>query len=89
MFQKAKLIKESADAQKAAIDANWEAKDVPPSDEAFATAFSCFSSGVSDVSGHHPTGQEPDAAPGLSNELESATGGDAESTDSTKTDGLL
>jgi hypothetical protein len=68
---------------------NWEAKDVPPSDEAFATAFSCFSSGVSDVSGHHPTGQEPDAAPGLSNELESATGGDAESTDSTKTDGLL
>ncbi|MCA3269194.1 MAG: hypothetical protein INF44_02470 [Thalassospira sp.] len=56
---------------------NWEAKDVPPSDEAFATAFSCFSSGVSDVSSHHPTGQKPDAAPGLSNELESATGGDA------------
>jgi hypothetical protein len=56
---------------------NWEAKDVPPSDEAFATAFSCFSSGVSDVSSHHPTGQETDAAPALSNELESATGGDA------------
>ena len=56
---------------------NWEAKDVPPSDEAFATAFSCFSSGVSDVSSHHPTGQETDAAPELSNELESATGGDA------------
>ena len=56
---------------------NWEAKDVPPSDEAFATAFSCFSSGVSDVSSHHPTGQETDAAPELSNEIESATGGDA------------
>jgi hypothetical protein len=59
---------------------NWEAKDVPPSDEAFATAFSCFSSGVSDVSGHYPTGQEPDAAPGLSNELEAAAGRD-ETTD--------
>jgi len=68
---------------------NWEAKDVPPSDEAFATAFSCFSSGVSDVSSHHPTGQKPDAAPGLSNELESATGGDAKSTDIAKIDGLL
>jgi hypothetical protein len=56
---------------------NWEAKDVPPSDEAFATAFSSLPSGVSDVSGHYPTGQEPDAAPALSNELESATGGDA------------
>jgi len=56
---------------------NWEAKDIPPSDEAFATAFSCFSSGVSDVSGHHPTGQETDAAPELSNEIESATVGDA------------
>ena len=56
---------------------NWEAKDVPPSDEAFATAFSCFSSGVSDVSSHHPTGQETDAAPELSNEIESATVGDA------------
>jgi hypothetical protein len=51
--------------------------DVPPSDAAFATAFSCFSSGVSDVSGHHPTGQETDAAPELSNEIESATVGDA------------
>ena len=56
---------------------NWEAKDIPPTDEDFATAFSSLPSGVSDVSGHYPTGQEPDAAPALSNELESATGGDA------------
>ena len=56
---------------------NWEAKDVPPSDEDFATAFSSLPSGVSDVSGHHPTGQETDAAPELSNEIESATVGDA------------
>ncbi len=56
---------------------NWEAKDVPPSDEAFATAFSSPTDGVSYASSYTPTADDSDATPELSNELESATGGDA------------
>jgi hypothetical protein len=67
---------------------NWEAKDVPPSDEDFATAFSSPTDGVSYASSYTPTADDSDATPELSNELESATGGDETADSGNTTTGL-
>jgi hypothetical protein len=67
---------------------NWEAKDVPPTDEDFAAAFSNPTDRVADESGHTPTAHDSDATPELSNELESATGGDEAADSGNTTTGL-